>query len=301
MPSHSRYWSVLVVLVAMLSIFGSPQSSTNSTIAIATPTDNGTAGVDDTVDPGNGTVAGGASNTAWQYLSTSPNYTVFTQLALMTSPLLVAYLNGTAPEEFIAPAVPGNSSVFRLRARQAAVGAAANAVDLTNGSSSATPYPLTVFAPTNAAFTNLPGPLQVVVGLLQSPNGTGLPDQVTNNADPVLHVLLANLLTYHVVNGTTFIAASDSLSNATSGQTGRLQSSLTPYPILINQQPGNLTSLRVNDANVTDPNVLVDNGVVHGISSVITPLYNYGLRTADLTQENIIGAVPLIHLYRVHL
>jgi hypothetical protein len=97
----------------------------------------------------------------------------------------------------------------------------------------------TVFAPTNAAFTNLATALGTDInGLLALPN-------------------LADILTYHVVDGTV------------------LSTQLTAGPVATVNGEDVIVSLtngvQINDATVTLADVAADNGVVHVIDGVLLP------------------------------
>ncbi|MFM7681637.1 MAG: fasciclin domain-containing protein, partial [Bacteroidota bacterium] len=105
----------------------------------------------------------------------------------------------------------------------------------------------TVFAPTNAAFDNLATALNTdLAGILALPN-------------------LADVLTYHVVEGTV------------------LSTQLTAGPVATVNGEDVIVSLtngvRINDATVTLADVLADNGVVHVVDGVLLP------PTADLTEN----------------
>jgi len=116
------------------------------------------------------------------------------------------------------------------------------------------PGPLTVFAPTNTAFSNLDN-------LLQEDFGITLEDVLTNEE------LVTNLLLYHVIQGAVF-----------SPQVAELNGAVVPtlYPgtgvgITVNED-GSITLNGV--ADVVIPDVAATNGVVHVIDQVIfnTPL-----------------------------
>jgi transforming growth factor-beta-induced protein len=97
----------------------------------------------------------------------------------------------------------------------------------------------TVFAPTNAAFDNLATALNTdLAGILALPN-------------------LADVLTYHVVEGTV------------------LSTQLTAGPVAtVNGEDVIVTlsnGVQINDATVTLADVLADNGVVHVIDGVLLP------------------------------
>jgi transforming growth factor-beta-induced protein len=101
---------------------------------------------------------------------------------------------------------------------------------------------VTVFAPTDEAFAVLPAP---VVDFLV--NNTAARD------------LLADVLLYHVVNGTYTAADLEGVDNLTALQNETLA---------INATDGNVT---VNQANVTAADIECSNGIIHVIDGVLMP------------------------------
>jgi uncharacterized surface protein with fasciclin (FAS1) repeats len=98
--------------------------------------------------------------------------------------------------------------------------------------------PFTVFAPTDEAFAKLPpGTVEALL------------------ADPAK---LQAVLTYHVVPGRVTAADVTNLSSATSVQGA---------PIAIDTYHG----VKVNDAQVTQADVMASNGVIHVIDTVLLP------------------------------
>jgi uncharacterized surface protein with fasciclin (FAS1) repeats len=100
--------------------------------------------------------------------------------------------------------------------------------------------PFTVFAPTDAAFANLPEGL--VATLLEDPTGD-----------------LAQILLYHVVGGT---ALSSSLSD------GQIITTLQGQDVTVTIDMGNVF---INDAQVIVADLQAENGVVHVIDAVLVP------------------------------
>lgn len=132
------------------------------------------------------------------------------------------------------------SSDDRFSTLVAAV-SAAGLVDTLKG-----PGPFTVFAPTNAAFEALPA--GTVESLL-------LPE----NRDQ-----LVSILTYHVVPGavTSDQVIGQRLNVATvQGKTVHVDGTQRKYG----------AAVRVNDANVTQADILASNGVIHVIDKVLLP------------------------------
>jgi uncharacterized surface protein with fasciclin (FAS1) repeats len=111
---------------------------------------------------------------------------------------------------------------------------AAGLVDTLKG-----PGPFTVFAPTDAAFANLPA---------------GAVEQLLADPDQ-----LRAVLTYHVVPGT--VTAAD-VMNLTSANTVQGQ------PISIAVMDG---AVHINQASVQVADVMASNGVIHVIDSVLLP------------------------------
>lgn len=106
----------------------------------------------------------------------------------------------------------------------------------------------TVFAPTDQAFANLATALNTDLnGILALPN-------------------LADVLTYHVVSGE--VAAADLVNGPVATVNGA--------NIIVNLTGG----VKINDANVTTPDVFADNGVVHVLDKVILETF-LGLNEAS--------------------
>lgn len=121
--------------------------------------------------------------------------------------------------------------------------AAVDAADLTETLRGDGPY--TVFAPTNAAFDKLP-------------DGT-----VADLLDPGNRDQLAQILTYHVVPGnvTSDQLIGERMDVATvQGQT-----------VSVDGRVEELGTVKVNDANVTMPDIMASNGVIHAIDTVLMP------------------------------
>ena len=106
--------------------------------------------------------------------------------------------------------------------------------------------PFTVFAPTNAAFDALPaGTLDTLL----------LPE----NKDQ-----LTSILTYHVVPGS--YTSGDVLGQRVDVAT------LNGATVTVDGTGGKLdAAVRVNDANVTNPDIFASNGVIHVIDKVLIP------------------------------
>jgi uncharacterized surface protein with fasciclin (FAS1) repeats len=107
----------------------------------------------------------------------------------------------------------------------------------------ATGGPFTLFAPTNAAFDALPA---------------GVLDAVLADVD-----LLTDILLYHVASGT---ALSTDLSDGQSVQTLLTGASLSV------SITGN--AVEINDASVTQADLLTSNGVIHVVNGVLVPPSN---------------------------
>ncbi len=117
---------------------------------------------------------------------------------------------------------------------------AVEAADLTEALSAS--GPITLFAPTNAAFEALPeGTLNELL----------LPE----NQD-----LLRQVLTYHVVQEE--VASAD----ATAGEVPTAAG--TPLTLEVDESTGDVM---VNEAMVVDPDIQASNGIIHGIDQVLLP------------------------------
>ncbi|WP_370545333.1 fasciclin domain-containing protein [Glaciecola sp. MH2013] len=101
--------------------------------------------------------------------------------------------------------------------------------------------PLTVFAPTNAAFAKLPA--GTVESLLKPENKDKL----------------VSILTYHVVAGKVMAADVVKLSSATTLQGSDVKVTVADGGV------------KINDANVTATDIKASNGVIHVIDTVILP------------------------------
>jgi uncharacterized surface protein with fasciclin (FAS1) repeats len=102
------------------------------------------------------------------------------------------------------------------------------------------PGPLTLFAPTDAAFAALPA--GTVESLLEDPTG-----------------LLTQILLYHVVGAS---ALSSSLSD------GQMIATLNGADVTVTINAGNVF---INNAQVIVADIIADNGVVHVIDAVLVP------------------------------
>ena len=116
--------------------------------------------------------------------------------------------------------------------------AALNAADLTSVLNGADEY--TLFAPTDAAFANLPDGL--VEALLTDPSG-----------------VLSEVLLYHVVAGA---APSSALSD------GQMVETANGQQVTITISAGNVM---VNNAMVIVADIMADNGIVHVIDAILIP------------------------------
>lgn len=113
---------------------------------------------------------------------------------------------------------------------------AAGLVDAVTGDA-----PLTVFAPTDAAFKKLPA---------------GTLEQLLK---PENRETLVKILTYHVVSGRVYARDAVGAQRATSLQGGQVR---------VGIDNGRLT---INDANVVNSDIEASNGVIHVIDTVILP------------------------------
>ena len=117
---------------------------------------------------------------------------------------------------------------------------------------------LTVFAPTDAAFSMIPS--EVLDALLADPTGD-----------------LTQILLYHVLG-----------SSVESGdlQDGMMAETLQGNNIYVSI--GMDGTVMINDATVIDADIVTDNGVVHVIDAVLETDYNVGIHLNDETTNDII-------------
>jgi LPXTG-motif cell wall-anchored protein len=131
------------------------------------------------------------------------------------------------------------------------------------------PGPYTVFAPTDAAFAKLPP------GTLDS--------LLANPAQ------LRAVLTYHVVPGRVTAAQVAGLSTATTVQ---------GEPIRITATGG---TVRINNATVTQADVMASNGVIHVVDTVLLPPSLPQTGAADGVATPVLGAIAALLLGGVAL
>ena len=115
------------------------------------------------------------------------------------------------------------------------------------------PGPFTVFAPTNEAFAKLP---PGTVATLLKPENKGM---------------LTAVLTYHVVPGR--LTASDLMAMIRKGHGTAMLKTVQGEPITLSADNGHIyvQGAKSGVAEVTIPDVLQSNGVIHVISSVLVP------------------------------
>src|SRR5579875_3538750 len=129
--------------------------------------------------------------------------------------------------------------------------AAVKAAGLVDTLASAGPF--TVFAPTNEAFAKLP------------------PGTVDTLLKPENKAMLTAVLTYHVVPGR--YTAADLMKMVREGHGTATLKTVEGEPLTISQNGTHLfvTGAKSGVAEVTIPNVLQSNGVIHVVSSVLVP------------------------------
>ena len=125
---------------------------------------------------------------------------------------------------------------------------AAGLVDTLKG-----PGPFTVFAPTNEAFDKLP------------------PGTVTTLVKPENKAMLTKILTYHVVAGR--ITASDLMKMVKEGHGKAMLKTVEGDPLTVSEQGDKLfvSGEKSGVAEVSIPNVMQSNGVIHVVTSVLLP------------------------------
>jgi len=117
----------------------------------------------------------------------------------------------------------------------------------------ASPGPFTVFAPTNEAFAKLP---PGTVDTLLKPENKGL---------------LTAVLTYHVVPGK--LTAADLMAMIKKGGGKAELKTVQGEPLTVTADMGHIyiQGAKSGVAEVTIPNVMQSNGVIHVVSSVLVP------------------------------
>ena len=125
---------------------------------------------------------------------------------------------------------------------------AAGLVDTLKG-----PGPFTVFAPTNEAFDKLP------------------PGTVTTLVKPENKAMLTKILTYHVVAGR--LTASDLMKMVKEGHGKAMLKTVEGDPLTVSEQGNKLfvSGEKSGIAEVSIPNVMQSNGVIHVVTSVLLP------------------------------
>lgn len=126
---------------------------------------------------------------------------------------------------------------------------AAGLVDTLSG-----PGPFTVFAPTNEAFDKLP------------------PGTVTTLVKPENKAMLTKILTYHVVSGR--YTASDLMKMVTKGHGKAMLKTVEGDELTLSENNAHhliVSGEKGGVAEVSIPDVLQSNGVIHVVTSVILP------------------------------
>lgn len=115
------------------------------------------------------------------------------------------------------------------------------------------PGPFTVFAPTNEAFDKLP------------------PGTVATLVKPENKATLTKILTYHVVAGR--LTAADLMKMVKEGGGKATLKTVEGDPLTVSQQGNKLYVMgeKSGIAEITIPNVMQSNGVIHVVSSVLLP------------------------------
>ena len=115
------------------------------------------------------------------------------------------------------------------------------------------PGPFTVFAPTNEAFEKLP------------------PGTVDTLLKPENKAMLVAVLTYHVVPGR--LAAADLVKMIRAGHGQAMLKTVQGEPLTVTMDGSKIfiQGAKSGVAEVTIPNVMQSNGVIHVVSSVLVP------------------------------
>ena len=107
--------------------------------------------------------------------------------------------------------------------------------------------PLTVFAPTDAAFAKVP------------------PSVLQNLLKPENKATLAKVLKYHVVSGRVPASAVMKLPSCTNVKT------LAGEPVAMRKSSGVMIDFFSGKANVTKTDIRADNGIIHVVDTVLIP------------------------------
>ena len=116
------------------------------------------------------------------------------------------------------------------------------------------PGPFTVFAPTNEAFDKLP------------------PGTVDTLVKPENKAMLVKILTYHVVSGR--YTAADLMKLVAAGHGKAMLKTVEGEPLLISENNEHhlfVSGEKTGVAEVSIPDVMQSNGVIHVISTVVLP------------------------------
>ena len=116
------------------------------------------------------------------------------------------------------------------------------------------PGPFTVFAPTNEAFDKLP------------------PGTVDTLVKPENKAMLVKILTYHVVSGR--YTAADLMKLVAAGHGKAMLKTVEGEPLLISENNDHqlfVSGEKTGVAEVSIPDVMQSNGVIHVISTVVLP------------------------------
>lgn len=125
---------------------------------------------------------------------------------------------------------------------------------------------ITVFAPTDAAFSAL------------------LSDLGLSSLDDIDATTLANILTYHVVDG---VAYSNSLSSGAISSVNTNSPDQSALSLLVNVG----SDVMINNAKVTSPDVMASNGIIHVIDKVLLPPTVVDLATYSDNFSSLVSAV----------
>jgi len=153
----------------------------------------------------------------------------------------------------------------------------------------------TVFAPTDAAFDKLPS------GAIESlsANPTGQLTQIL-----LYHIAMPGLRADGLENIGSLTTLQEGRVTITTGTTtvaGETTTNVTETMTTAAAETGNVTAgtttmpagrtLRIDDAQVIEADILATNGVIHAIDTVLTPTINRTLATSTVTPETTIEPV----------
>lgn len=187
----------------------------------------------------------------------------FKFLFLFISLLSIGFISCSDDDESVTPTSNTIVDIALGDAQFSTLVSALQRVDLVSTLQGAGPY--TVFAPTNAAFAAL---------------GVDLATISDND--------LKNILLYHVIGGT--INAGDIAAGQSYVNTASIAGPGATALSMLVEKSGSAVTLN-GSINVTSADIAADNGVIHVVDAVITPLDIVGHAAANSNFTQLVGAL----------